>query len=68
MSPRRIGPTRRHADNWPEIFRAFTDATRAERGCLWFDWSRSLDDPTGYVLVEVPGTEGSELGELRVSR
>ena len=95
-----------HADNWPEISRAFTDATRAEAGCLWFDWSRSLDDPTEYVLVEafrdgdagaahvgsdhfkaaqatlpgylaqtprivnfeVPGTEWSELGELRVTR
>ena len=21
-------------------------------GCLWFDWSRSLDDPHEYVLVE----------------
>ena len=95
-----------HADNWPEISRAFTEATRAENGCLWFDWSRSLDDPTEYVLVEafrdaeagaahvgsdhfknaqatlpehlaetprivnfeVPGTEWSELGELRVTR
>lgn len=41
-----------HADAWPEISRAFTEATRAEEGCLWFDWSRSLDDPTEYVLVE----------------
>ena len=41
-----------HADRWPEISRAFTSATRAEPGCLWFDWSRSLDDPTEYVLVE----------------
>jgi len=41
-----------HADNWPEISRAFTEATRAEPGCLWFDWSRSLDDPAEYVLVE----------------
>jgi quinol monooxygenase YgiN len=40
------------ADSWPEITRAFTAATRAEPGCLWFDWSRSLDDPTEYVLVE----------------
>jgi quinol monooxygenase YgiN len=24
----------------------------AEPGCLWFDWSRSLDDPQEYVLVE----------------
>jgi quinol monooxygenase YgiN len=41
-----------HADEWPEISREFTDATRAEPGNLWFDWSRSLDDPTEYVLVE----------------
>jgi quinol monooxygenase YgiN len=92
------------ADRWPELARAFTEATRAEPGCLWFDWSRSLDDPTEYVLVEafrddaaggahvqsehfkaaqrelppylietprivnfsVPGTDWSELGEMRV--
>lgn len=95
-----------HADNWPEISRSFTEATRSEQGCLWFDWSRSLDDPHEYVLVEafrdadaggahvqsdhfkktqetlpnylaetprivnfeVPGTDWSELGELRVRR
>jgi quinol monooxygenase YgiN len=100
----RVLPDR--ADDWPEISRAFTEATRAEEGCLWFDWSRSLDDPAEYVLVEafrdgdagaahvrsahfaeaqrtlpqhlaetprivnadVPGTDWSELGELRVER
>ena len=41
-----------HADRWAEITREFTEATRAEPGNLWFDWSRSLDDPTEYVLVE----------------
>lgn len=41
-----------HADDWPEISRAFTEATRAEDGCLWFNWSRRLDEPTEYVLVE----------------
>ena len=40
------------ADRWPDIARAFTEATRAEPGCLWFDWSRDLDDPSLYVLVE----------------
>lgn len=40
------------ADAWPEISRSFTEACRAEPGCLWFDWSRSVDDPTEYVLVE----------------
>jgi quinol monooxygenase YgiN len=92
------------ADRWPEIASSFTEATRAEPGNLWFDWSRSLDDPTEYVLVEafaddeagaahvqsdhfrtaqqelpnhlaetprivnfsVPGTDWSELGEMKV--
>ncbi|MGU3436620.1 putative quinol monooxygenase [Actinomycetes bacterium M1A6_2h] len=41
-----------HADNWPEISRDFTEACQAEEGCLWYFWSRTLDDPTEYVLVE----------------
>ncbi|GAC1309881.1 MAG: putative quinol monooxygenase [Acidimicrobiales bacterium] len=41
-----------HADGWAKITADFTQATRAEPGNLWFDWSRSLDDPTEYVLVE----------------
>jgi quinol monooxygenase YgiN len=40
------------ADRWPEISGQFPHATRAEPGCLWFDWSRSIEDPTEYVLVE----------------
>ena len=40
------------ADNWPRIAAEFTSATRSEPGCLWFDWSRSIDDPGEYVLVE----------------
>ncbi|MEU3349024.1 putative quinol monooxygenase [Streptomyces sp. NPDC006700] len=41
-----------YADQWPDIAAEFTAATRAEPGCLWFDWSRSVEDPTVYVLVE----------------
>jgi quinol monooxygenase YgiN len=41
-----------HADAWPSLSREFTGATRDEEGCLWFEWSRSLDDPNVYVLVE----------------
>lgn len=40
------------ADRWPEIAGPFTQATRAEAGCMWFEWSRSVDDPSEYVLVE----------------
>jgi quinol monooxygenase YgiN len=40
------------ADNWPSIAANFTAATQAEPGCLWFEWSRSITDPSEYVLVE----------------
>lgn len=41
-----------YADQWPEISRDFTEATNAEDGCLFFEWSRSLADPNTYVLLE----------------
>ena len=41
-----------YADRFAELAAPFTSATRAEPGCLWFEWSRSLDDPNEYVLVE----------------
>ena len=41
-----------YADRWPEIAAEFTAATRAEPGCLWFDWARSVENPEEYVLVE----------------
>jgi quinol monooxygenase YgiN len=39
-------------DRWPELARPFTEATRAEPGNLWFEWSRSLDHPDEFFLVE----------------
>lgn len=41
-----------HADQWPEIADAFTRATRSEPGCLWYEWSRNIENPNEYVLVE----------------
>ena len=41
-----------YSERWPELVAPLTAATRAERGNLWFDWSRSLDNPAEYVLVE----------------
>ena len=40
------------ADRWVELVTPFTEATRAEPGNLWFEWSRSIDDPACFVLVE----------------
>lgn len=41
-----------YADQWPAISEDFTQATQAEEGCLWFEWSRSLEDTNAYVLIE----------------
>ena len=40
------------SDRWPDLVASFTAATRAEDGNLWFEWSRSVDNPAEYVLVE----------------
>lgn len=41
-----------YADEFPELVREFTDACRKEPGCLWFEWSRSIERPCEYVLLE----------------
>lgn len=41
-----------YSQQWMDKVHAFTEATRSEPGNLWFDWSRSVDDPKQYVLVE----------------
>ena len=41
-----------YVDEWLSRVDEFTQATRQEVGNLWFEWSRSVDDPTTYVLVE----------------
>jgi quinol monooxygenase YgiN len=41
-----------YADDWLTLVDPFTQATRKEPGNLWFDWSRSIDDPNEFVLVE----------------
>ncbi|QXQ10600.1 putative quinol monooxygenase [Paeniglutamicibacter sp. Y32M11] len=38
--------------NFMDLVTPFTTATRAEAGNLWFDWSRSVEDPAEFVLVE----------------
>ncbi len=41
-----------YADDWATIVAPFTEATRAEPGNISFEWARSIDDPSVYVLVE----------------
>jgi len=41
-----------YADQWTDIVNDFTQATRSEPGNLWFEWSRSVDEPDTFVCVE----------------
>ena len=45
-------PKPEYVESFPELVAEFTAATRNEPGNLWFEWSRSLDNPAEYVLVE----------------
>lgn len=49
-----------YAENWMEHVREFTEATRAEPGNKWFDWSRSVEDPHEYVLLEAFDDDAGE--------
>ena len=40
------------ADEWPSLTEEFTQATRAEEGNLFFEWSRSVQTPNQFVVVE----------------
>lgn len=46
-------------DSWTEIVADYTAACRAEEGNLFFEWSRSLEDPSEFVLVEGFTDEGA---------
>jgi quinol monooxygenase YgiN len=41
-----------HTDGWLDLVADFTRATRSEPGNLWYEWSRSVEDPSEFVLVE----------------
>jgi quinol monooxygenase YgiN len=41
-----------YSEEWLERVRRFTQATRQEPGNLWFEWSRSVEHPQQYVLLE----------------
>ncbi|WP_399084504.1 putative quinol monooxygenase [Streptomyces sp. BBFR2] len=49
-----------YAEEWPQHVAAFTEATRAEPGNLWFEWSRGVEDPLSYTLVEAFQDDAAE--------
>lgn len=41
-----------YTEQFMDLAAPFTAATREEPGNLWFDWSRSVENPHEFVLVE----------------
>jgi quinol monooxygenase YgiN len=53
------------SDEWLSLVDDFTKGTRAEPGNIFFEWSRSVDDPNQFVLVEA--FRDGEAGGLHVN-
>ncbi|MGH3943152.1 MAG: putative quinol monooxygenase [Pseudonocardiaceae bacterium] len=53
------------SDDWLALVDDFTQATRREPKNIFFEWSRSVDTPHQFVLVEA--FESREAGEAHVS-
>jgi quinol monooxygenase YgiN len=41
-----------YRDEWVDRVSDFTQSTRQEPGNLWFEWSRSVENPDQFVLLE----------------
>ncbi len=52
------------SEDWLALVEDFTTATREEKGNLFFEWSRSVDDPDEFVLVEA--FESAQAGAVHV--
>jgi quinol monooxygenase YgiN len=52
------------ADEWATLAGDYARAVRSEEGNLFFEWSKSLDEPDTYVCVE--GFRDSDAGASHV--
>ena len=52
-------------ESFPDKVAEFTSATRNEPGNLFFEWSRGVEDPSEYVLVE--GFRDGDAGKEHVT-
>lgn len=56
----RFRPLPEYVENFRELVDEFTQRTRQEPGCIFFDWSRNTDDPDEYILIEAFHDDGAE--------
>ncbi|MFJ3670244.1 putative quinol monooxygenase [Streptomyces sp. NPDC090106] len=54
-----------HSEEWLSVVGPFTEATRAEPGNLFFDWSRSVDDPHSFTLLEAFADDDAAAAHVR---
>ncbi|MFB6614305.1 putative quinol monooxygenase [Streptomyces sp. NPDC085524] len=54
-----------HSDEWLSLVGPFTEATRAEPGNLFFDWSRSVDDPNRFTLLEAFADDDAAVAHVK---
>ena len=52
------------SDEWQSLAADYARAVNQEEGSLFFEWSKSLDEPDTYVLVE--GFRDSDAGAAHV--
>lgn len=48
------------SERWLVLNAELTEATRNEPGNLWFEWSRSVDNPNQFVLLEAYQDDATE--------
>lgn len=53
------------AEEWPTLVQPFTQATRSEPGNLFFEWFRSIEDPSVVLVLE--GFRDEEAGQAHVA-
>ncbi|MFY9809571.1 MAG: putative quinol monooxygenase [Pseudonocardiaceae bacterium] len=53
------------SSEWLSLIDDFTQATRQEPGNIFFEWSRNVDDPHQFILLEA--FESSQAGEAHVN-
>jgi quinol monooxygenase YgiN len=53
------------SEDWLALVEDFTQATRQEPGNIFFEWSRSVDTPHQFILIEA--FESHQAGEAHVS-
>lgn len=53
-------PKVKYVENFRQTINRFTEETLAEEGCLIFEWFRSTDNPSEYLLFGAFTDEGAK--------